>query len=80
MHALQWRPRLQHEQAVKQRVRYLKRTSSKGLTLQPDTSSHGLECHTDADFAGGFREEYLELGESNDVIVGVTSFDSPGAL
>jgi hypothetical protein len=49
--------RLQHEQAVKLIVRYLKRTSGKGLILRPDTS-RGLECHVDADFAGGFSEEY----------------------
>jgi hypothetical protein len=50
-------PRLQHEQAVKRIVRYLKRTSGKGLILRPDTS-RGLEYHVDADFAGGFSEEY----------------------
>jgi len=48
-------PRLQHEQAVKRIVRYLKRTSDKGLILKPDTS-RGLECNVDADFAGGFNK------------------------
>jgi hypothetical protein len=52
-------PRLQHEQAVKRIVRYLKRTSGKGLILRPDTS-RGLESHVDADFAGGFSEEYSD--------------------
>jgi hypothetical protein len=46
-------PRLQHEQAIKRIVRYLKRTLDKGLILRPNVSK-GLECHVDADFAGGF--------------------------
>jgi hypothetical protein len=52
-------PRLQHEQAVKRIVRYLKRTKGKGLILRPDTSK-GLECHVDADFAGGFSPDYSD--------------------
>ena len=38
-------------------MRYLKHTSDKGLILRPDIS-RGLECHVDADFAGGFSPEY----------------------
>jgi hypothetical protein len=52
-------PRLQHEQAIKRIVRYLKRTRTKGLILRPDIS-RGLECHVDADFAGGFSPEYSD--------------------
>jgi hypothetical protein len=52
-------PRLQHEQAIKRIVRYLKRTPDKGLILRPDIS-RGLECHVDADFAGGFSPEYSD--------------------
>jgi hypothetical protein len=52
-------PRLQHEQAIKRIVRYLKRTSDKGLILRPDVS-RGLECHVDADFAGGFSTEHSD--------------------
>lgn len=42
-------PRLQHEQALKCIIRYLKPTTSKGLILKPITSQ-GLECHVHADF------------------------------
>jgi hypothetical protein len=52
-------PRLQHEQAIKRIVRYLKRTSDKGLILRPDVSK-GLECHVDADFASGFSTEHSD--------------------
>jgi hypothetical protein len=52
-------PRLQHEQAIKRIVCYLKRTPDKGLILRPDIS-RGLECHVDADFAGGFSPEYCD--------------------
>jgi hypothetical protein len=52
-------PRLQHEQAIKRTVRYLKRTGTKGLILWPDIS-RGLECHMDADFVGGFSPEYSD--------------------
>jgi hypothetical protein len=52
-------PRLQHEQAIKQIVRYLKRSLDKGLILRPDIS-RGLECHVDTDFAGGFSPEYSD--------------------
>jgi hypothetical protein len=52
-------PRLQHEQAIKQIVRYLKRTPDKGLILRPDVS-RGLKCQVDADFAGGFSPKYSD--------------------
>jgi hypothetical protein len=52
-------PRLQHEQAIKRIVCYLKRTADKGLILRLDVS-RGLECHVDADFAGGFSPEYSD--------------------
>jgi hypothetical protein len=52
-------PGLQHEQAIKRIVCYLKRTPDKGLILRPDVS-RGLECHVDADFAGGFSPEYSD--------------------
>jgi hypothetical protein len=52
-------PRLPHKQAAKRIIGYLKRTSSKGLIWRPDTSK-GLECHVDAEFAGGYSPDYLD--------------------
>jgi hypothetical protein len=52
-------PRLPHEQAVKRIVRYLKSTPDKGLIMRPD-KSRGLECHVDADFAGGWSRSYTD--------------------
>jgi hypothetical protein len=52
-------PKLSHEQAVKRIVRYLKRTKDRGMILKPD-KTRGLECHVDADFAGGFSPQYSE--------------------
>ncbi len=50
-------PRMGHEQAVKQIVRYLKRTREKGLILNVH-KSRGIERYVDAHFAGGYcREE-----------------------
>jgi hypothetical protein len=52
-------PKLSHEQAVKRIIRYLKRTPNEGLILKPDLT-RGLECHVDADFAGGFNKDFPE--------------------
>jgi hypothetical protein len=52
-------PRLPHEQAVKRIVRYLKSTQDKGLIMRPD-KTRGLECHVDADFAGGWSKQYTD--------------------
>ena len=49
-------PRLPHEQAVKRIVRYLKSTADRGILLRPD-EKRGLECHVDADFAGGWNPQ-----------------------
>ena len=46
-------PKLCHEKAVKRICRYLLGTLNKGIIFRPD-STKGLECHVDADFAGGW--------------------------
>lgn len=46
-------PNKEHEEAVKRICRYLLKTRDKGLLLKPD-KSRGLECHVDADWAGGW--------------------------
>jgi hypothetical protein len=52
-------PQLPHEQAVKRIMRYLKSTNDKGLIMRPNRS-HGLECHVDANFAGGWSRSYTD--------------------
>ena len=49
-------PRMSHEKAVKQKVRYLKRTRGKGLIMHVDRTK-GIECFEDADFVGGYQKE-----------------------
>jgi hypothetical protein len=49
-------PRLPHEQAVKRIVRYLKNTANCGLILRPNMT-RVLECHVNADFAGGWDRQ-----------------------
>ena len=49
-------PKLSHEIAAKRIVRYLKRTSDKGIIMKPDTTK-GFECYVDADFAGTWTKE-----------------------
>jgi hypothetical protein len=46
-------PKLCHERAIKQICRYLLGTMDKGIIYRPDPT-RGLECHVDADFAGGW--------------------------
>ena len=46
-------PKLLHERAIKRICRYLLNSMNKGIVFQPDFS-RGLECHVDADFAGGW--------------------------
>jgi len=46
-------PKLCHERAVKRVCKYLLGTMNKGIIFQPDYSKC-LECHVDADFAGGW--------------------------
>jgi hypothetical protein len=46
-------PKLCQERAVKRVCKYLLGTMNKGIIFQPDYSK-GLECHVDADFAGGW--------------------------
>ena len=48
-------PRLSHEVAIKQIVRYLKRTKNEGIVLTPD-KTQGFKCYVDADFAGGYKD------------------------
>lgn len=48
-------PRLQHKQAIKQIVQYLKGTANKGLILCPNPTV-GLECFANANFAGSFKK------------------------
>ena len=45
--------KLCHERAIKHICRYLLGTKDKGIFYRPDPS-RGLECHVDADFAGGW--------------------------
>ena len=46
-------PRLSHERAVKRTCKYLLSSKNEGTIFRPDIS-RGLECHVDADFAGGW--------------------------
>lgn len=46
-------PKLCHERAVKRICKYLLDTKDKEIIFKPD-ASRGLECHVDADFAGGW--------------------------
>ena len=46
-------PKLCHERAIKRICKYLLGTMDKGIIFRPD-HSRGLECHVDADFAGGW--------------------------
>ena len=46
-------PKLSHERAVLRICKYLLGTMDKGIIFKPDVS-RGLECHVDADFAGGW--------------------------
>ena len=46
-------PKLCHERAVKRICKYLLGTMDKGIIFRPDPTK-GLECHVDADFAGGW--------------------------
>ena len=46
-------PKLTHERAIKRICKYLLGTMDKGIVYRPDPTK-GLECHVDADFAGGW--------------------------
>jgi len=46
-------PKLSHERSINRICRYLLGTMDKGIVFRPD-HSRGLECHVDADFAGGW--------------------------
>ena len=46
-------PRLSHECAVKRIYKYLLSSKNEDIIFKPDVSK-GLECHVDADFAGGW--------------------------
>ena len=46
-------PKLIHERAIKRICKYLIGTMDKGIIYTPDPKK-GLECHVDADFAGGW--------------------------
>jgi hypothetical protein len=48
-------PKLCHEKAIKRICKYLLATRDKGIIFKPDVS-RGLECHVDADFAGGWAD------------------------
>ena len=45
-------PKLVHERGIKRICKYLLTSMDKGIIFKPDLS-RGLECHVDADFAGG---------------------------
>ena len=51
--------RLSHEQAVKWVVHCLKRMDTQGIIMRLDKDP-GLECHVDADFAGGWSKQYTD--------------------
>jgi hypothetical protein len=55
--------RFAHGIAAKRILRYLFGTKHKGLILEP-TSSHSLNCHVDADFAGTYTSESHDLAVS----------------
>jgi hypothetical protein len=55
-------PKLCHERAVMRICKYLLGTMEKGIIHRPE-SIKGLECHVDADFAGGWT-----IGESSIVL------------
>ena len=46
-------PKLSHERAILRICKYLLGNMDKGMVFKPDIS-RGLECHVDADFAGGW--------------------------
>ena len=46
-------PKLSHERADKRICKYLLSSKNEGIIFKPDISK-GLECHVDADFAGGW--------------------------
>jgi hypothetical protein len=50
-------PRQSHEIAVKRIGRYLKRTPTQGLILEPDMGK-GFECYVDADWAGNWDKRF----------------------
>jgi hypothetical protein len=49
-------PKQSHATAIKMIVRYLHRTSDKGLIVRP-TGSLRLDCYADSDFSGLYRQE-----------------------
>jgi hypothetical protein len=49
-------PKKSHATAVKTILRYLKRTSEKGIIMKP-TDGFSINCYVDADFGGLFRSE-----------------------
>ncbi|MGH3053369.1 MAG: reverse transcriptase domain-containing protein, partial [Gaiellaceae bacterium] len=49
-------PRSSHAKAVKMIVRYLAKTRTEGLTLEP-SGTLSVDCHVDADFAGLWKRE-----------------------
>ena len=49
-------PRRSHANGIKRILRYLKKTQTKGLIMQP-TSDLRVDCYVDADFAGLFSVE-----------------------
>ena len=63
-------PKLCHEKAVKRICKYLLGTIDKGIIYRPD-SSLGLECHVDADFAGGWT---TETSANPEVVLSRTGF------
>ena len=56
-------PKLIHERAIKRICKYLLNSMDKGIVFEPDLS-RGLECHVDADFAGGWASGEHSTPES----------------
>jgi hypothetical protein len=61
-------PKDEHRKAVKGIGRYLAGTRNKGLLWEPDNT--GLECYSDADFAGNWdkvKQKWQLHGQSQDM-------------
>ena len=56
-------PMLSHEKSIMRIGRYLLDTRKRGIIYKPDVSK-GLECHVDADFAGGWSQADSENADN----------------
>eukprot|EP00957_Ditylum_brightwellii_P179433 13669163-Ditylum_brightwellii.AAC.1 len=56
-------PKLSHERAVRQIMKYLSVTSDRGFIYKTDPSL-GIQCYVDADFASGWNKADAENPEN----------------